>query len=125
LNYSSAENKKRLLSNGPPHVKAMFNRVEAYTMSLAPLVTQKANPKSYIGFYKGSERGTQFLQVKIQKRGLRIVLVPDCSWTDPESYTRLDGGRQDRAYQNFLVRGEDELDYAFTLIDQAYEMKRS
>jgi predicted transport protein len=124
LNYSSLENKKRLLSNGPPHVQAMFNRVEAYSMALASCVTQIANPKSYIGFYKGSERGTQFLQVKIQKRGLRIVLVPDCRWTDPEGFTRLDGGRQDRAYQNFLVRSEDELHYAFTLIDQAYEMKR-
>jgi len=125
VSYSTAEDKKRLLANGPPHVQALFARIEAYTMSLAPIVTQKANPKSYIGFYKGSERGSQFLQVKVQKRGLRIVLVPECSWIDPKSYTQLDGGRQDRAYQNFLVQNEDELHYAFTLIDQAYEKKRS
>jgi len=118
-----AENKKKLIAYGPPHVRSLYRRLETFAMALGPTISCRANPKSYIGFYVGEYRGSQFLQAKVQKKGLRVVLVPACTWEDPEGRVRPDGGRTDTAYQNFLIQDEAGLPYAFTLIAQAYKRK--
>lgn len=123
MDHESVENKRRQLAYTPPQVQALYHQMEAFISCLSPGVVQKANPKSYVGFYTSTERGSQFLQVKLQKSGLRIVLVPDTSWFDPRMVMQLDGGRTDKAYQNTLLRDEEELAYAFMLVTQAYSKK--
>jgi len=123
LDSSYAENKRRLLGYGSREVRVLYERVEAFAASLSPSVTHWANPKSYIGFYTDGSRGSQFLQAKVQKRGLRIVLVAENTWFDPQKWLQLDGGRSDRAYQNALLKSDVDLPYAFMLIAQAYGKK--
>lgn len=123
LDAGHAEYIEQQLANGPPHIQALYHRIETFASALSFDVVHWANPKSYIGFYHGGDRGTQFFQIKIRKRGVRVVLVPDCIWFDPLKILRRDGGRQDRAYQNALIQGEAELPYVFLLIAQAYAKK--